>query len=184
MILYTSIQNSRKWNCFLWLEFFSFINPLLFITLFLYTLYVCVIHDGDYGREWHSRRATCFKLSSILFFFFFCPLRILDWHLPDMVSPSWTGSIWRIWQSQSPKTWTSSSSIPSCCTAMRDVSGHKCRYTSCLPVSYWYLRFFWHVLNNFWSEHNICTHRIFFLVWYVLQLVIIISVTFTQTFSV
>lgn len=40
------------------------------------------------------------------------------WHLPDMVSPLWTDSAWRTWQSQSPKTWTSSSSTLFCCTAM------------------------------------------------------------------
>lgn len=56
------------------------------------------------------------------FFFFSCSAPFsLDWHLQDMVSPSWTGSVWRTWQSQLPKTWISSCSILSCFTSMPDV---------------------------------------------------------------
>lgn len=140
---------------FIWLEFSSFVNHLLFITLLLYTLHMTNMEGNDMAEA---------PLVLVCHLLFFCPRHISDWHLPDMVSPSWTGSIWRTWLSQSPKTWTSSYSIPSCCTAMRDVSRNKGsyinRHTSCLPVSHWCLQFLvLHILNKFRLEHNICIHR-------------------------
>lgn len=77
---------------------------------------------------------------SILFVFFVCVCSApssLDWHLRDMVSPSWTGSIWRTWQSQLPRTWISSCSILSCYTVMPDVRNiHSCLVLPFLAGSY------------------------------------------------
>lgn len=141
-----------------------------YLCYYLAQLFLCnIYHHSEYNRTWHSWSASSFKLriaidkclhESFSCISVMCPLQISDWHLPGMVSPLWTDSVWRTWQSQLPKTSTSSSSTLSCFIAMHGVRIKTHRYIHtqthfwCLPVTYWYLQLFvWHMLFSTPVEH-------------------------------